>query len=152
MTVSSGTSSGSEFTLGGLTLPLTIAAGQSVPFTVKFSPQMSGTASSNVAFASNASISSITEVVTGTGASTIQHSVVLSWSPSTSAVIGYNIYRGSASGGPYTKINSSLDATASYTDRIVQSGQNYCYVTTAVDLGGVESGLSNEVAVAVPTP
>lgn len=152
VTLSSGTSSSSEFTLGGLTLPLTIAAGQTVPFTIKFSPQMSGTASSNIAFASNASISSITEVVSGTGASTIQHSVDLSWSPSTSAVVGYNIYRGSTSGGPYTKINSSLDAAASYTDGTVQSGQNYFYVTTAVESTGVESGYSNVVSVAVPTP
>jgi len=152
VTLSSGTSSNSEFTLGGLTLPLTIGAGQSVPFTVKFSPQMSGTASSNIAFASNASISSITEVVTGNGASTIQHSVDLSWNPSTSAVAEYNIYRGSTSGGPYTKINSSLDAAASYTDGTVQSGQNYFYVTTAVESTGVESGYSNVVSVAVPTP
>jgi fibronectin type 3 domain-containing protein len=113
---------------------------------------MSGTASSDIAFASNASISSITEVVTGTGASTIQHSVDLSWSPSTSAIVGYNIYRGSTSGGPYTKINSSFDAAASYTDGTVQSGQNYFYVITAVDSSGVQSGYSNEVPVAVPTP
>ena len=66
--------------------------------------------------------------------------------------VGYNIYRGSTSGGPYTKINSSLDAAASYTDGTVQSGQNYFYVTTALDSSGVESGYSNEVPLAVPTP
>jgi hypothetical protein len=152
VTVSSGTSNGSEFILGGMTLPLTIAAGQSVPFSVTFSPQTSGTASANVSFASNASISSITEAVTGTGASAIQHNVDLSWNPSTSAVVGYNIYRATASGGPYTKINSFLDAAGSYTDVSVQSGQNYFYVATAVDSSGVESGYSNEVSAVVPTP
>jgi len=152
VTVSSGTSNSSEFILGGMTLPLTIAAGQSVPFSVTFSPQTSGTASANVSFASNASISSITEAVTGTGASAIQHNVDLSWNPSTSAVVGYNIYRATASGGPYTKINSFLDAASSYTDASVQSGQNYFYVATAVDASGVESGYSAEVSAAVPTP
>ncbi len=152
VTVSSGTSNSSEFILGGMTLPFTIAAGQSVPFSVTFSPQTSGTASANVSFASNASISSITEAVTGTGASAIQHSVDLSWNSSTSAVVGYNIYRAIASGGPYTKINSFLDAAGSYTDASVQSGQNYFYVATAVDSSGVESGYSNEVSAVVPTP
>src|SRR5712691_13479150 len=104
-----------------MTFPLTIAAGQSMPFTVIFAPLMSGTASANISFTSNASSSSITESVSGTGASTIQHNVDLSWNPSTSTVVGYNLYRGSTSGGPYTKINSSLDAAASYTDSTVQS-------------------------------
>lgn len=152
VTISSGSSSSSEFGLGGMTLPLTIAAGQSVPFTVTFAPQTSGTASANISFASNASIPSTTEVVTGTATSTIQHSVDLSWNPSTSPVVGYNIYRGGALGGPYTRINSSLDAAGNYIDPTIQSGQTYFYVTTAVDSSGVESGYSNEVSAVVPMP
>jgi Abnormal spindle-like microcephaly-assoc'd, ASPM-SPD-2-Hydin len=152
VTISSGVSSSSEFTVGGLQLPLTIAAGQSVPFSVTFSPQASGTGSANISFSSNASISTITETVTGTGAATVQHSVDLSWNPSTSTIVGYNIYRGSISGGPYTKINSSLNATPNYTDSTVQSGQTYFYVTTAVNSTGVESAHSNEVSAVVPTP
>src|SRR5260370_35062886 len=36
------------------------------------------------------------------------HGVDLSWDPSPSSVIGYNIYRGTRSGGPYPlKLNSS---------------------------------------------
>jgi fibronectin type 3 domain-containing protein len=82
----------------------------------------------------------------------IQHSVDLSWNSSTSAVVGYNIYRATASGGPHTEINSFLDAAGSYTDASVQSGQNYFYVATAVDATGAESGYSNEVSAVVPTP
>jgi Abnormal spindle-like microcephaly-assoc'd, ASPM-SPD-2-Hydin len=152
VTISSGSSSSSEFGLGGMTLPLTIAAGQSVPFTVTFAPQASGTASANISFSSNASTPSTTEVVTGTATSTIQHSVDLSWNASTSTVVGYNLYRGGALGGPYSKINSSLDAAANYTDGTVQSGQTYFYVTTAVDSVGMESGYSNAVSAVVPMP
>ena len=152
VTISSGSSSSSEFGLGGMTLPLTIAAGQSVPFTVTFAPQTSGTASANISFASNASTPSTTEVVTGTATSTIQHSVDLSWNPSTSIVAGYNVYRGGSLGGPYTKINSSLYAAANYTDGTVQSGQTYFYVTTAMDSSGVESGYSNAVSAVIPMP
>jgi Abnormal spindle-like microcephaly-assoc'd, ASPM-SPD-2-Hydin len=151
VTVSSGSSSSAEFSLSGMTLPVTIAAGQSMPFAVTFAPQMSGTASANISFASNASNPSTTEIATGTGAATLQHSVDLSWTPSTSAVVGYNVYRASISGGPYAKINSSLNAGANYADSTVQSGQTYFYVTTAVDSTGMESGYSNQVSAVIPT-
>ncbi len=82
----------------------------------------------------------------------IQHSVDLSWTPSTSAVSGYNVYRSGQSGGPYSRINSALDTTTLYTDSTVQSGQTYYYVTTAVDSSGNESTYSNQVTAAVPTP
>jgi fibronectin type 3 domain-containing protein len=76
--------------------------------------------------------------------------VDLSWNASTSSPAGYNVYRGSASGGPYTKINLSLDAGNYYADGTVQSGQTYYYVTTAVDSSGTESGYSNQVTANVP--
>jgi fibronectin type 3 domain-containing protein len=77
-------------------------------------------------------------------------SVLISWSPSSSSVAGYNIYRGSVSGGPYTKLNPSVSAATTYTDTTVQSGHTYYYVTTAVDSDGVESKDSNQASVAVP--
>src|SRR5205823_2292337 len=55
------------------------------------------------------------------------HSVDLSWSPSTSVVVGYNVYRGTQSGGPYTLINSGLVATTIFTDTTVQNGTTYFY-------------------------
>lgn len=81
------------------------------------------------------------------------HSVALAWPASTSLnVAGYNVYRGTASGGPYTKLNSSPVATLSYADATVQAGSNYYYVTTTVDSSGNESGYSTEVHAVVPTP
>ena len=77
-------------------------------------------------------------------------SVLISWNPSSSNVAGYNIYRGTVSGGPYTKLNSSLRFATTYTDATVQSGRKYYYVTTAVDSNGVESMGSNEAPAAIP--
>jgi len=152
VTVSSATTSTSEFALSGLSLPSTIAAGQSASFTVTFTPQASGTATASTSFTSNASNSPALEALTGSGTPSPQHSVDLSWSPSTSSVVGYNLYRGTKAGGPYGRINSVLDASTAYTDSTVQGGQTYYYVTTAVNTSGSESGYSNQVQAVIPSP
>ncbi len=152
VTVSSATSNSSEFTLSGLSFPVTLAAGQSALFTFNFKPQASGTDTASISFISNASNSPTVESLTGSGSLSPSHSVDLSWSPSTSAVVGYNIYRSSTSGGSYAKINSALNATTSYTDNTVQAGLTYYYVTTAVDGAGIESAYSNQAQAVVPNP
>jgi hypothetical protein len=88
----------------------------------------------------------------GTGLAPPQHQVSLSWNASGSGVIGYNVYRGTQSGGPYNKINPTLDANTAFADLAVSAGQTYYYVTTAVNGSGLESGYSNEVQAPVPTP
>src|SRR5580693_6349332 len=109
--VSSDNVTGSAFAVTGLSFPVTIPAGQHVQFTVTFTPSGLGAASGSVSFASNASNSPTVENFTGTGTPPPQHSVNLSWTASTSTnIIGYNVYRGVKSGGPYSKVNSVLDA------------------------------------------
>ena len=151
VSLSSADVSSSEFALTGLSLPLTLAAGQSVAVTVQFTPQASGAAAASASFASNASSPNITETLQGTGVAAPQHSVALAWSAITAAA-GYYVYRGSTSGGPYSKVNTSPDGSTSYSDTSVQAGQTYFYVTTAVDGSGNESDYSNEVQAAIPTP
>src|SRR5205807_9316734 len=80
------------------------------------------------------------------------HSATLNWDASTSALVGYNVYRATQAGGPYTKLNSSPIEPTSYTDSTVQADQTYFYVVTAVDANGVESVFYNEVQAAVPSP
>lgn len=153
VTVSSlGGLSGSEFSVSGIILPVTISAGSSASFTVTFAPQASGGASASASFASNASNSPTVQALSGTGAVPIQHTVNLSWTASTSTVVGYNVYRGTQSGGPYSKVNPVLQASTNYSDATVQSGQTYYYVTTAVDSSSVESQNSNEVQAVIPFP
>ena len=151
VTVQPATPSNSEFVLSGISLPLTISAGQSATFTVTFTPQSSGSASASLSFPSDAANSPTVQSMTGTGTAPIQHTVDLTWNPSTGAA-GYNVYRGAASGGPYTMINNSLDPTATYTDSTVVSGQTYYYVVTDLDGELVESGYSNQVQAVIPNP
>jgi len=151
VTVSSASLSSAEFSLTGLSLPVTIAAGQSVPVTMTFSPQTSGSASGVLSVASNAS-NTATQSLSGVGVAPPQHSVSLSWTDTNSGISGYNVYRGNAAGGPYTEINSGLDSTTAYSDTSVVSGQTYYYVATAVNESGEESAYSNEAQGVVPSP
>jgi hypothetical protein len=148
VTVTSDGSSSSEFSVSGISLPMTVAAGQTVPYTVAFTPQSSGTATATLAFATNTS--TVSESVTGSGMSVVQHSVSLSWQPSTSQVTGYNVYRSGAAAGPFARINPAPNAGTAYVDGTVAASQTYYYVTTAVNSSGQESAYSNEVQVAVP--
>jgi hypothetical protein len=78
------------------------------------------------------------------------HSVQLNWSPSTSTVSGYNVYRSTVSGSGFVKLNPSLVASLSFSDSNVTSGTVYFYVATAVDSGGDESANSNQVSANIP--
>ncbi len=151
VTVTSANLNNSEFSLSGISFPVTIAPGQSVPFTLTFAPQTAGTANGVLSFTSNAS-NAPTETLTGNGVAPPSHSASLSWTDGGSGIVGYNVYRGSVSGGPYTKINSALDPSGAYSDNSVLAGQTYYYVTTAVDGSGVESAYSNEAQAIIPSP
>ncbi|MCU1298481.1 MAG: hypothetical protein JWO91_2759 [Acidobacteriaceae bacterium] len=150
VTVSSATLNSSEFSLSGVTFPFTILAGKTASFNVTFAPKASGSVSAALAFSSNASNSSISQTLTGQGQAGASHSVDLSWNADTGSVSGYNVYRGTKTGGPYSKINTSLDSSTTYVDSNVTSGQTYFYVTTAVGTSGVQSGYSNQVQAVIP--
>jgi len=148
VTVSSATSSSSQFVLNGASFPLTIAPGQSVSFNVAFTPSSSGTMSGSLSFASNASNSPATESLTGVGTAA-SYTINLSWNQS-SDVAGYNVYRSTSSNGTFSKINSAMDANTAYTDSSVMSGNTYYYAATSVTSGGQESSLSTPVQAVVP--
>ena len=149
VTVKSASLGSSEYSLSGLALPVTLSAGQSVSFKVNFTPQSSGTANTSVTFASGTSNPAAQISLQGSGTGGTQHSVTLNWKASTSQVVGYNVYRGTASGGPYALISSS-DAATSYSDTSVQAGAAYYYVVTAVNSSGQESVYSNQASASVP--
>ena len=90
--------------------------------------------------------------VTYTGGGT-SHSATLSWTASTSSgVAGYNVYRSTTSGGPYTKMNPSPIAIVTYTDTAVSAGLTYYYVLTSVDVSGNESAYSTQASGVIPAP
>jgi hypothetical protein len=79
------------------------------------------------------------------------HSVSVSWTPSTSSgVTSYNVYRSATSGGPYARVGNT--GSSSFTDNTVQGGATYFYVVTALNAAQVESPVSTEIKVTVPTP
>ena len=147
VTISSLSSSSSQFAVPGVTFPLTIPAGEELSLNVKFTPQNDGTKSAKLSLASNAANSPASEPLTGTGTAPY---VTLSWNPSTSEVAGYNVYRSTSPTGRYNKINPSLDPDTTYRDATIVGGSTYFYATTAVNSRGQESGYSNRVEVVVP--
>ncbi len=150
VTISNVTISGAGFTASGVSAGQILAPSQTATLNVTFAPSSTGTVNGSVSVASNATNSPAVISFSGTGVQPVSHSVALSWTASTSTVTGYNVYRGSVSGGPYTKQNSALIAAINYTDSTVQSGQTYYYVVTSVDSSGMESTYSNQVSATIP--
>jgi hypothetical protein len=155
VTLSSATVNNAEFAMSRMSLPMTIPSGYTLSLTLSFSPRSAGTATGALSLVSSATNSSAEVPIAGTGTGTpgVQHSVTLSWNPSTSQdVIGYNVYRGNQSGGPYSLINSSPDSNAIATDDHVSAGQTYYYVVTTVSSDSQESVYSNQAGVVIPSP
>jgi hypothetical protein len=142
--------SGTGFSVSGFALPFTLAAGQSSSFTVAFAPAVTGSSAGSVSVSSTASSTASAVSLSGSGVRAVPHTVLLTWMPSKSNVVGYHVYRGAQTTGPYTRISPTVIAGTTYTDTAVQSSQSYFYVATAVDSAGLESVYSNEIPVVVP--
>lgn len=141
------------FSVSGTTFPLSIAAGKSATVPIAFVPTASGSFTASLAASSNASNSSQTLALSGSASTSVSsHSVSLNWNASTSSVIGYFVYRGTVSGGPYSKVITAADPATTYTDTGVQSGKTYYYVVTSVNGSGQESAFSNQATAVVPSP
>jgi fibronectin type 3 domain-containing protein len=150
VTISQLTVAGPGFSSSGLSLPITLAVGQSTSFNTIFDPTTAGNLAGTVTIVSTATNSPLTIALSGTGAAPVSYSVSLSWQASTSSVAGYNVYVASQSGGPYTRVNSSPVISTSYSDTNVLAGDTYYFVTTAVDSAGDESAYSNQVSALLP--
>ena len=79
-----------------------------------------------------------------------RHSVTLTWMANSSPVTGFNVYRSTTQGGPFTRINSDLVRGLTYKDKNVQSGMTYYYVVRAVDARGQESSNSSDTSSTIP--
>jgi hypothetical protein len=150
ITISGVTGPGAPYTTSGVSAGLILTPGQSATLNVTFAPTAAGSDPGTVAVASNATNSPDNITLSGTGSTTTTPSVSLTWTPSVSVVAGYNVYRSQTSGGPYTKLDSSIVAADAYTDTAVQSAQTYYYVVTSVTSSGVESADSTQVSATTP--
>ena len=149
VSISSVSITGTGYTVPA-TFPITIASGASRPISVNFTPALTGAANGSVAFVSNATNSPTSVTLTGTGQAASPHWVDVGWTASTSSVVGYNVYRSTISGGPYTLLNASPVPGTTYSDSSVLSATTYYYVIRSVDVSGQESGNSIEVFAVIP--
>jgi hypothetical protein len=147
ITVRSAAWSGEGYSVSGIVFPVTIPAGQSVQFKITFAPQTAGSSAGSIKFVSDAAHEPLV-AFSGNGAA--NHSVTLTWEAPVASVAGYNVYRGTASAGPFTKMTNSPHPDPTFTDASVVAGTTYFYMTTAVSPTGKESDHSNQVQVTIP--
>jgi hypothetical protein len=152
VTINAPTVSGAGITLvpSGFSFPVTLNAGQSVQYSVSFSPAAGspGVVNGSAQFTSN--VNAVTETISGTGA----RNVLVTWAASPTAGVTYNVYRCTGSCGTplsgFTQIKNGI-GVLSYTDDdpALISSTTYSYVITAV-LSGAESTPSNVTSATVP--
>jgi hypothetical protein len=151
LTITQTNVTGTGFSMSGLSLPLTLPSQGIVSFNAVFSPEVTGSSAGAIELVSDANNSPTNISLSGEGVE--PHSVSLSWLASaTPNIVGYNIYRGTQSGGPYTRLNPSIVTATNYTDTTPQAGQTYYYVVTAVGSNGLESAYSNQAQAVIPSP
>jgi len=150
VTISQISVTGAGYSITGGGAPVTLSPLQTLTLTALFSPTVAGSVNGSISIVSNANGSPASVSLSGTGVAPVQHSVALTLQAGTSTVSGYNVYRSTASGTGYIKLNSSLVSSLTYTDSSVQNGTTYFYVATAVDSGGTESSYSNEMQAVIP--
>jgi hypothetical protein len=145
--------SGTGFVLGSTAASVILDPNQTETYTVNFNPKATGGSTGTLTITSNAKNSPTKISLSGTAvAAPASHKVALNWErSSTSSVTGYYVYRSSKPSGPYAQLNSTPDASPSFSDDTVANGQVYYYVVTAVDSGNIQSAYSNQVSVTIPS-
>jgi len=124
-----------------------VAAGGNCTIAILFTPSAVGALTASLAITDNASGSPQSVSLSGTGT----HDVILPWTANVTSG-GYNVYRGTTSGGESsTPLNSSPISGTTYVDENVTAGATYYYWVTAVASNGTtQSPDSNQASATVP--
>jgi len=129
LTVTEAAVTGAGFSTSGLTLPLTLDAGQSATFSIVFSPQSAGSASANLALTNDGSSSPLNVALSGTA-----------------------VAAGSLSGNPtsFSFGNVQVGTSQSQTETLNNSGSENVTISqaTAIGAGFSYTGLSLPVTLA----
>lgn len=112
VTISQANVSGAGYSVSGLILPTTLAASQSVTFTVKFAPSNAGTVNGNVSLVSNASNSPLGIALSGTGTTPGQ----LSLSPASLSFGNVTVGTNAALNGTLTASSASVTISSASTN------------------------------------
>ena len=124
LTISQATVTGTGFSLSGLAIPLTLAAGQSGNFNVQFAPKAAGSVSGSVSILSNAPNSPATVALSGTG---VAASTTISVSPGSLSFGSVNNGSSTAQGFTVTNTGNSNVAISGVT----ATGAGYSIVSGA---------------------
>ena len=150
VTISNVSLSGAGFNAGGVSVGTILNPGQTASLVATFAPATKGTSTGSITVSSNATGGAKVIALSGTAVVPVAHTINLSWSPSTSAVTGYNVYVSTVSGSGYTKLTGSPVQTPGYADAGLSAAQTRYYVVTSVNSNNEESAYSQEVAAIVP--
>ena len=126
-----------------------LAPGQLCTIQLFFTPTAMGARAGTLTVFDNTTAG--THAISMSGVGVNKHNVNLSWTPSTSPVTGYFVYRATQSGGPYTELQFVPQPQTSFVDSL-PGGATYFYVVTAVDANQIESVTSPEVTATIPVP
>ena len=129
-----------------------LVPGQAVTLLLTFSPSSIGTVSGSVTVTSDGANSPLTIALAGNGVELPGHGVILSWTPSTSDVVGYRVYRRIDPAGPWVSLSTTLQITNNFADVNVSAGQAYDYAVKSVDENNVDSDFPDSVQATIPTP
>jgi ASPM-SPD-2-Hydin domain-containing protein/centrosomal CEP192-like protein len=152
VTISTVRLTGAGFSESGAVSGLVLAPAQSTTVKIVFKPTVVGSIAGSLSVASNATNSPTTVSMEGAGVAESSHLVKLAWDASSSPeIVGYHVYRGTVSGGPYARLTSSVIDVTQYVDSSVAAGETYYYVVTSVDSVGLESAHSNQASARVPS-
>lgn len=152
VTVSGVAATGAGFSVSGVTTPLTLNPGGTATLDVEFDPTTSGAATGTATVSDNASPSTSTISLSGTGQAAA-YQVELTWdapTDSTDPVAGYDVYRAVSGSTSYQMVNTSATTATSYTDTTVADGTSYVYYVVSVDAEGNESAPSNTYTATIP--
>ncbi|MBI1891188.1 MAG: fibronectin type III domain-containing protein [Burkholderiales bacterium] len=106
-----------------------------------------GTASTEVSATTSTASAPAAPTSLAEGSGKTSTSIPLTWTASSGPdLAGNNVYRGSTSGGPYSKLNTELVGGTTYTDSGLIASTTYYYVVRAVNTTGLESSNSNELS------
>ena len=150
VTISKVAVSGAGFTASGSASGLTLSPKQTTTVRTTFDPSSTGNYLGALTISSNATNSPGNITLSGTGVTGTVHAVTLTWQSAGSGAAGYNVYVGSASGGPYSRLNTSTVSGTSYVYSSVKSKENYYFVVTSISSANKESARSAEVKAIVP--
>jgi hypothetical protein len=153
---------GVGYSITGLSPGVSLSPEQRLEFQIWFHPTTSGTSAATLVANISSLPSPLKLAVSGSATNSSSasptaaspHSVTLNWNPSSNSnsVTGYHVYRGGASGGPYSRLSGAVVSALDYLDSSVLSGGRYFYVVTALGTDGLESPFSNEVSADIPNP